>query len=371
MIADAAGSLTANTFAIGFGQAASISTAALNAITQGHGGYLVVTGPITLAETFALTEYFLKVQAGINNSAAVLDPRGELVEGVTHRIPFTLTDADMGVDAIILSPAPQAIDFRLETPDGEIITPDMAGIEPAIQFVGTPRVSYYRASLPMLGADVAGSHAGRWYAVLSLIERPRIAEDRSIAETRGASLPYSLLVHAYSNLHFRASVLQNSHEPGAPVRVLVSLDQYDVPLEEGVQAWAEVEGPDRSRTILLMKESAAGRFEASFLASITGVYTLRVRVLGTTLEGQSFQREQKFTATVFPGGDQPPTVRDDRLCRLLSCLLDDNVFSMSLADGLARTGVNLNALAECITRYCQEAQPGFGGEESFVPGEGS
>lgn len=96
MIADVSSSLTANTFAIGFGQAASISTAALNATTQGHGGYLVITGPITPDETFALTEYFLKIQAGVNNSTTVLDPRGELIYGVTHRIPFTLTDADMG-----------------------------------------------------------------------------------------------------------------------------------------------------------------------------------------------------------------------------------------------------------------------------------
>ena len=91
MIADVSGSLNDHTFAIGFGQAAAISTSALNAITQNHGGYLIVTGPITPEENFALTEYFLKIQAGVNNSSAVLDPRGELIFGATHRIPFQLT----------------------------------------------------------------------------------------------------------------------------------------------------------------------------------------------------------------------------------------------------------------------------------------
>ena len=176
MIASVSGSLTANTFAIGFGQVAAISTAALNAITQGHGGYLVITGPITPDENFALTEYFLKIQAGIQNTAAVLDPRGELVYGVTHKIPFSLTSADMGIDAILLSPAPYYINFRLQAPDGTIITPAEAGVEPAIEFVTTPRVSYYRAALPMLAGDAAGSHDGQWYALLSLGDRAKYAD---------------------------------------------------------------------------------------------------------------------------------------------------------------------------------------------------
>jgi hypothetical protein len=198
-----------------------------------HRGYLVVTGPITPDETFALTEYFLKVQAGVNNSSAVLDPRGELVLGAMHRIPFTLTSADMGVDAVLLSAAPYAIEFALQAPDGTIITPVRAASEPAMRFVTTSRVSYYRASLPMLAADPAGSHGGQWYVLLGLNDRARDVS-RGI---KNGSLAYSLLVHAYSNLTFLPRLVQTSFEPGATVQVRVQLDQYSVPLERPSSVW--------------------------------------------------------------------------------------------------------------------------------------
>jgi hypothetical protein len=366
MIAEVSGSLTANTFAIGFGQAAAISTAALNAITQGHGGYLVITGPITPDENFALTEYFLKIQAGIQNTAAVLDPRGELVYGVTHRIPFALTSADMGIDAIVLSPAPYYIDFRLEAPDGTIITQSEAGVEPAIQFVATPRVSYYRAALPMLAGNAAGSHDGQWYALLSLGDRAKNVDAEFIGKLQNRALPYSLLVHAYSNLQFEPGVTQNSFEPGATVKIHVALSQYNVPLDGHAAVWAEISQPDSSSFSLTVPETEAGRFAANFVASQSGVYTVRLRAQGSTLEGQTFQREQRFTAVVFPGGDQPPQQpRDDRLCQLLMCLLSGRVIGGELLKELEARGLNLGALEECVKQYCHESDEGLGGEHRF------
>src|SRR5215472_1508050 len=324
MIAEVAGSLNDHTFAIGFGQAAAISTAALNAITQNHGGYLVVTGPITPEENFALTEYFLKVQAGVNNASAVLDPRGELVFGSTYRIPFTLTDADFGVDVVLLSPAPYLIEFRLETPDGKVIDPAVAAGQAATRYVGTPRVSYYRASLPMLSADPGGSHAGRWHVLLGLSDKARGLRDTTLArQLRSASLPYSLLVHAYSNLSFRPSIAQSSFEPGASVTIRVSLDQYDTPLGTPCNVWAEIQPPDGSTAASLPLASwGPGRFAAAFATTTPGVYTVRVAANGVTLDGQAFHREQRLTAVVFIGGDQPPPqpTRPDPLCESLDCL---------------------------------------------------
>jgi hypothetical protein len=366
MIADVGSSLTAQTFAIGFGQAASISTAALNAITQGHGGYLVVTGPITPDETFALTEYFLKIQAGVNNSTAVLDPRGELVFGVTHKIPFLLTQADMGVDVILLSPAPYYIDFRLQAPDGKVIAPSMAGAEPAIRFVSTPRVSYYRASLPMLKADPAGSRGGRWYVLLSLGDRAKTADAAFVSSVGSRSLPYSLLVHAYSNLSFTPSLAQNSFEPGAEVQVRAALNQYDVPLGTRPTVWAELRLPAGTNNVLMLQEASTGRFQASFTAPTTGVYVVLVRARGVTMEGQNFEREQKLTAVVFPGGDQPaPHGGDDRLCRFLRCLFGDKVLSGEIAKILGAKGVSLRALQACLKTLCLPPESSLGGEHPY------
>jgi hypothetical protein len=360
MIADVTSSLTDHAFAIGFGQAAAISTAALNAITESHGGYLVVTGPITPDETFALTEYFLKIQAGISNSSAVLDPRGELVFGAVHRIPFTLTSADMGVDAVLLSPAPYAINFALQAPDGTIINPARAAGEPAMRFVSTSRVSYYRASLPMLAADAAGSHNGQWHVLLGLSDKAR----DNARGVKNGSLPYSLLVHAYSNITFRSRLIQGSFEPGATVRVFVRIDQYDVPLERPAAVWAEVAAPDGSTTIATLAQTSAGRFAGSFLAATTGVYTARVRARGVTWEGQNFVREQRLTAVVFPGGDNPPPrpTGESPLCELLRCLLTGGVLKET-----EMAGVNLAELRKCLAETCKPDTSQLGGERPYDP----
>lgn len=330
---------------------------------------MIVTGPITPDESLALTEYFLKIQAGITNGTAVLDPRGELVFGVTHRIPFSLNGADMGVDAILLGPAPYYIDFRLEAPDGTIVTPVSAGVEPAIQFVSTPRVSYYRAALPMLRANPGGSHAGQWYALLSLGERARGVNAELVSGVKTGGLPYSLLIHAYSNLRFVPSLTQTSFEPGATVTARAVLTQYDIPLDTAASAWADVQRPDLSRVIVPLKQVEAGRFEGSFAAAATGVYTVLIHAAGSTLEAQPFQREQRLTAVVFPGGDQPPRQPPDTtLCELLSCLLSDHVLGGRLLKQLEALGINVKALRACLEACCRKLlAPTLGGEQPFTP----
>jgi hypothetical protein len=367
MIADVSGSLNDHTFAIGFGQAAAISTGALNAITQNHGGYLIVTGPITPDENFALTEYFLKIQAGIVNTTSVLDPRGELVFGTTHRIPFLLTRADYGADVVLLSPAPYYIDFRLETPDGKIIDPAAASGEPAIRFVSTPRVSYYRASLPMLKADPVGSHAGQWHVLLGLSDRAKDANRQLLAAVGRGALPYSLLVHAYSNLKFTPRLVQHSFEPGAKVDVTVAIDQYDVPLATPATVWAEIRRPDGSSATLLLAAASPGRFSASFIASAGGVYTVRVRAQGVTAEGQTFQRDERLTAVTFAGGDQGSVAGGDRLCELLQCLFGTRVLGPEFEKALATRGVSLRGLRDCLDKHCRESQGSLGGETPYVP----
>lgn len=166
--------------------------------------------------------------------------------GVIHRIPFRLTRADISVDAILLAPAPQRIEFLLESPSGRIVKPADAGVEPAIQFVSTPRVSYYRTSLPMLKADPVTSDSGEWHVLLSIRGRGGKTKSEYAIASRTGSIPYSLLVQARSNLEFRASVLQKSFEPGATAAIEATLSQYDVPLDHRATAWAEITRPDGS-----------------------------------------------------------------------------------------------------------------------------
>jgi len=369
MIKDVSASLNNRTFAIGFGQAAAISTAALNQITQNHGGYLVVTGPITQEENFALTEYFLKIQAGVNNSSAVLDPRGELIFGTTHRIPFELTTADHGVDVVLLSPAPYYTNFRLETPDGKIINPTIAATEPAIRFFATPRVSYYRASLPMLAADRAGSHNGIWHVLLGLSDRAKEGDRQLIASLGRPAIPYSLLVHVYSDLSFRPTLVQTDFDPGATVELRVALDQYTVPLNTLSTAWAEIKRPDGSQRTLMLTRTSPGRYRAKFTADEIGVYSVLLRARGVNLGGERFTREQRFTAVTMIGGNQGAEPGGgDVLCQLIHCLSGGKVIRPELEGALIALGFDLRALLACLEEQCRRSPGSLGGEVPYVPG---
>ncbi|MDQ6907016.1 MAG: M64 family metallo-endopeptidase, partial [Chloroflexota bacterium] len=239
-------SITANTFAVGLGIPANISTAALATLTQGHNGYLLITGSLTPDQSSRLAKYFLQILAGITNANVILDPQGYLVYGAEQRIPFTVTEADMGLDVILLSPAPYAIDFELETPDGSRLTPASAGA--TVQFVSASDVSYYRLSLPALPPDPSGSHEGTWNAILSLGRKERNPQSFAMLAQAQATraLPYNLVVHSYSNLDFRATLQQTGFEPGATVTVVGRLTEYDFPLEGRATVRAEITRPDGS-----------------------------------------------------------------------------------------------------------------------------
>ena len=302
-IADVAGTINANTFAVGFGTPANLNVAALNALTQNQNGYLVVTGAITQDIRFRLTKYFLQILAGISNAQVVLDPQGELILGAKHRIPFWLTEADFGADVILLCPAPYYVDFLLEAPDGTLIKPSI--VEPAIQFAMKTALSYYRMSLPALATLPNGSHGGQWHAILSLGKRAQRG-DRDLAAfaSQRRSLPYSLLVHGYSNLNFKATVQQTSYDPGSVARLRARLTEYDVPVDHRARVRAEILRPDASTAMLSLTEQEAGAFGTEFIADQTGVYTVRIRATGTTFYGTPFQREQTLTAVTVHGGDR-------------------------------------------------------------------
>ena len=56
MLSTVGSSITANTFAIGLGLPYNISVAALNTLTLGHSGYLLVTGTLTSDQRTRLTK---------------------------------------------------------------------------------------------------------------------------------------------------------------------------------------------------------------------------------------------------------------------------------------------------------------------------
>ncbi|HKQ76129.1 MAG TPA: LodA/GoxA family CTQ-dependent oxidase, partial [Blastocatellia bacterium] len=337
-ISDVSAEINERTYAVGLGTPENTSAPALQTISGNHGGYLLVTGAITGDNRFILQKYFLQILAGISNAEIVLDPDGELILGHEQRIPFQLTEADSGMDVILLTSYPQIVDFRLQAPTGQIIEPWRAIAEPDMIYVLSAGVSYYRIVLPVELLPSRYDQAGTWHALLT-IGRPRLSRpdspgvllsaasldaprrippqtgpDRASASfnfERAAAvvvqgrrtLPYSLLVHSYSNLSLRASLDQSGFEPGARVALHATLAESGIPARPGAYVWAEITRPDGTRGAVELNEADPSQFNGSFTTGLSGVYRCRIRASGRTRAGHPFHREQTLTAAVWRGGD--------------------------------------------------------------------
>ncbi|MDJ0838855.1 MAG: tyrosinase family protein [Acidobacteriota bacterium] len=366
MIADVAASINSTTYAVGFGQPNQVDTVKLNAITQNSGGDLVITGDISTQEQeYLLTKYFVQILAGITKQNTVLDPRGELFWGSKHRIPFDLAETDVDSDVILLCPFPKLVNFLLETPDGDIIDPGRAAIEPNVAFHSEKKAAFYRMSLPAVPKDPKGSHAGRWHAVLSLSEEniKELMRDPDFEsfwfKQEDQSLSYSLIVNSTSNLNLEASLQQKDFDPGTPIHLYAELTEYGIPLIGRAHVWADVQLPGGAAKTVHFEQSSPGSFEAVFPTGLYGVYTFRVRAEGDTGKGNSFTRETTLTGTVFSeqdGQDRTPEERrpakEDAFCHLVKCLLSQE----GIQNRLREWDVDPKAVLKCFERYCRALQ---------------
>ena len=413
-IADVAGQINARTYAVGLGQPHNISVPALQTLAGNNGGFTLVTGAITGDNRFLLQKYFLQILAGISNAEVVLDPDGTLAPGAVHRIPFQLSDADAGVEVVLLTPEPTAVDFRLQTPNGLLVEPWRAQAEPAMRYETGEGVAYYRVALPLQLRPHRFDQAGTWHALLT-IGRPQTEPtpdddgvDLSILRGRGSrpnpsasraqsrwpyeferafdvvtaapptpsaaapaqgaggeepggrGHPYSLVVHAFSNVSLQAEASHHSYEPGAEVALRATLTQSGLPVDGDPYVWAEITRPDRSTTTLPLDATAPGEFVGTFGTTAPGVYRVRLRARGRTRSGRPFTRERTVTAAVWRGGDHPDVPGghvDDALCAALSCLLGDEVIGEKLAERLRHLGIDLDRARQCLAECGSHNRP--------------
>lgn len=364
-----AGSINANTYAVGLGIPSNISVPALTALCQGHGGFLQVTGALSTDQSMRLSKYFLQILAGVTNAQIAADPAGVLGPDVVHRIPFWINEADFGMDVILLSPYPYFVDFQLEAPDGTLIDPSIGGGGNG-QFQVTRQASFYRCALPVLPWQPDGSHDGPWHAVLQLGRRvPGVARyeaaavapaawDPKAAATHGG-LPYELVVHAYSSLSFAASVTQSSFDVGGDARLSATLTEYEVPVGERGKVWAEITLPTGAVEGVAMPFDGSANI-ATYRLHHAGLYKVRIRAVGETTRGNRYERERTLTATAVPGGDRwdPDQPGGDRWCDLIGCLEEHGVFSGRTRELAKAWGIDLDGLLECLRGACVEVDEG-------------
>ncbi|HEX6163379.1 MAG TPA: tyrosinase family protein [Vicinamibacterales bacterium] len=358
-------------YAIGLGAETNVSAPTLGAIAR----YQLITGNITTHEQrFLLTKYFLQILAQVTDSAIVVDPMGELRPGDTHRVSFDLAESDVSIDVVAICPIAALLDLTLEAPDGTAI--DMSS-GPNVAFQLDAGDEFYRVKLPALAANAAGTHGGRWTAVLrirdlksssaaALVRRSDAAATRfgnidrqalqSVAQ-RGA-LPYQVFVQSYSSLKMTVELQQSSFLPGATLTFVASLKEYRIPVVGPARVVVEVVTPDGGEIAVQLSEVSQGQFTGSHVATMTGVYQCRFRANGTSRGGHAFQREETRTAAINarlgPGGDlsrpgQPGGDDDSRRwCALLSCLLRQP----SIRKWLDRHDIEMSELSACLQRFC-------------------
>jgi len=356
-LADLSGSITANTFAVGLGIPSNISVPALATLCQGHNGYLLITGTLSTDQSMLLSKYFLQVLAGVTNAQIVVDPAGVLDRRSEHRIPFSICEADYGMDLIVLSPAPYAIDFQLEAPDGTRINPSSGPGGANSQFVLTQYASYYRCALPVLPANASGSHEGLWHAVLKFGKRLRgtYTYDLGHSYAKGRVVPYEFIAHSYSSLTFSANVSQASFELGASAQISASLLEYDAVTRSRASVWAEIRRPDGVIDTTGLSAHPADQYTAVYGLPIAGVYAIRVRARGETMHGMPFEREQTLTAVAVPGGDRwdPNEPKRDPICELLDCLRRTGSINDEFIRRLKAFGIDFEAFLKCFEWKCR------------------
>lgn len=361
-VADVADIVSGNdrVFAVGLGTANQVKPAALNALVDSSGGYLLLTGDFG-DDPFMVDKYFLQVLVGATNKQIVEDPTDRLRAETTTRIPFDLNETDNSADVILLSPtSPNLFDFKLETPDGNIIDPGsgMTGIE----YTEGDTVGYYRLSLPARVNDEE-AQTGTWNAILKLDGdrfrryRNELEENdiREFDRVNEHGPRYNLSVHSESTLALDARVSQDSYEPGATMTIRASLREGEMPVEHRATLTGELDRPDGTTTTVSLDAVEPGVFETAFHASMAGTYRCRVIAEGKTFRNNNFTREQLVTGSVWRGGDDPLPVGEKstaQLCDLLDCVVSEEV----LGDLLERHEVDADHLRECFKGYCERPQ---------------
>ena len=372
------GTINQTTFAVGLGLPGQVSDPILTQISANSGGYLLVTGNMTDdTERFKLAKLFIQILKDATRNQTVLDPQGLLLwQGAPQEIPFQVSDAEVSIDVVALCPIPQALKFELVTPSGKIIDAGKAGVEPNVRYILGPEVAYYRLMLPALLGDPAGSHRGLWRAMLSLrtpdeiwAELKKSRDDRTelvnllrrLREFAEKAMPYTLTVHAYSNLVLDAILNQDGFAPGARINLEARLWEYKLPLRGAAKVWAEVRDPSGAQSVLGFSSAGGGAHTATFVTSRSGVYELAIHAEGRTSANAKFSRHKILTAGVWAGGDEPYDPKVDRpegsgQCAWILCILDTVEKSRELQARLKELGLDLGALRKCLEQHCNGAK---------------
>lgn len=376
-ITDVAEQINDRVYAIGLGDPGALNPGALQDLCNGHDGYMMITGALDTDALFRLTKYYQQILAGVTNNEIVVDPEGYALPGHHHVIPVKLSEADISVDVLLLSPLPQVFKFSLITPAGETINYGTAAANPAIELGGGHQVLFYRMTLP-LALPGPSNHGGTWKAIVEvdpkLYDRyvKKYKDDVYVTGNPAHGVRYSVMARSWSNLKMAVHSNQTSNQPGGTQHLQAKLTEFGVPVERRANVFAEAEDPAGNKSLVHFTESSPGLFETSRVLNQTGVYHYRVIASGKTFRGTEFTREQLVTGAVWSGGDRLPPSQENPpggghsnpgldICCLVKCLLQmDGVQRL-----LKEQGIPPEEFKRCLEKCCDKDS---GGGKSSLEG---
>ena len=339
-------------YAVGLGTPDQLKLAGLTAITRGTGGYVTLTGPLGTDGVMRLAKYFSQVVAGVRNTQIVTDPPGFVQAGTTEKVPFDLTESDQLCDVIVLTDAPGVVNLTLTAPDGTTV---VAGVDATALMA--PAMTCLRVSLPVVSSPTA--HAGTWTANISVDKRGfakylSMLEKRQdlvgLQRVRTHGLPFTLTVHAESDLEMKVATKQISHVPGSNVEVVATLTESGIPLEGLAVVRMEVSRPDGTSVTVTLYEDEPGVHRTVLALTQVGHYPLLIKAAGASFSRKRFTREELRSASTWIDQVVPPKTDDSKQwCELWLCLLNDD----RMGKALAERGFNVQGMRDCIKMFCE------------------
>jgi len=301
-IEDMASRVNVQTYSVGFGLVENTNMPALQALSSNRGGYMLVLDSLARENEFLLQKYFLQIIGNINDIETLSDVYGKLKSDMEQRIPFYVTESDVGLDIALLARFLPNVDFCLQTPGGHIIGPHET--VPTLVYVSSDAISYYRINLPVEIETGRPELEGLWHVILrmrkSVASQGKLADVERIKVVNNSdTISYNLFVQSYSNLSFKARLYQTGIEVGSRICVEATISMSGIPMAGVTDVWAEVTRPDGSNSSVVFEEQEEGRFTSEFRTTLSGIYRIRIRCSGRSSLGHPFLRERSLTAATW------------------------------------------------------------------------
>jgi hypothetical protein len=284
-------------------------------------GVAQITGDLVGEREFLLQKLYVQILSDVSDEAFVRDPVETLPAGGTNATDVFIGEVDVAADFIVVfrpTPAyPKYIQVWLEAPDGTIIRPADAGtLFPNVSYIEHASHLYFRWQFPAF-PDRPNAHVGRWRVwVGSLVEvftGTTMSVNARWHET--ATLHYSVMCKARSDLRLGGYLTQASYEPGSRMTVVLEPTLYGVPVALDAPVEVRFKRPDGVPRIIPLSLNTHGQYTGEFDdTGLVGNYGVSAEVWATSPAGARVTRYRHLTGLIFrrgQGGGEDGHTRDD------------------------------------------------------------